>query len=112
MVDDRHGHETCSTVYLRKGLVGFFSTFKNKMPNSHHRHKPKHHHQQPHTEQPKKRRFTAAIFMMAMFGIFGLSFAYFTSNGDILWSLSGTFAGMAIGYYFGHNMDKSAGKKA
>jgi uncharacterized membrane protein YfcA len=80
------------------------------MPNSHHRHKPKHHHQPVHPEQ-KKRKFTAAIFMMAMFGIFGLSFAYFTSSGNLLWSVAGTAAGMAIGYYFGHNMDKSASKK-
>ena len=80
------------------------------MPNSHHRHKPKHHHQPAQTEH-KKRKFTAAIFMMVMFGIFGLSFAYFTSSASIPWSLAGTFAGMSIGYFFGHNMDKSARKK-
>jgi len=80
------------------------------MPNSHHRHKPKHHHQTTHPEH-KKRKFTAAIFMTAMFGIFGLSFAYFTSGGNLTWSIAGTVAGMAIGYYFGHNMDKAASKK-
>ena len=49
--------------------------------------------------------------MTAMFGIFGLSFAYFTSGGNLTWSIAGTVAGMAIGYYFGHNMDKAASKK-
>ena len=81
------------------------------MPTSHQRHKPKHHHQAPHTEH-KKRKFTAAIFMMVMFGIFGLSIAYFTSSRDPIWSLVGTIAGMAIGYFFGHNMDNAARKKA
>lgn len=49
--------------------------------------------------------------MTVMFGIFGLSFGYFTSNADLLWSLAGTFAGMSIGYFFGHNMDKAARRK-
>jgi hypothetical protein len=49
--------------------------------------------------------------MMVMFGIFGLSIAYFTSSRDPIWSLVGTIAGMAIGYFFGHNMDNAARKK-
>ena len=80
------------------------------MPASHQRHKPKHHHQAPHKEH-KKRKITAALFLMVMFGIFGLSIAYFTSGRDSIWSLVGTIGGMVIGYFFGHNMDNAARKK-
>jgi uncharacterized membrane protein YfcA len=80
------------------------------MPNSHQRHKPKHHHQQHHAT-PKKRRVTATIFMSVMVGIFGLSFAWFTSDRNILWSVAGTIAGILVGYYFGHYIDKSVQKE-
>lgn len=80
------------------------------MPNSHHRHKAKHHHQPAHPEQ-KKKKFTAAIFMMVMFGIFGISIAYFTSGGDLVRSILGAVAGILVGYLFGNGMDKSAREK-
>ena len=79
------------------------------MPESHQRHKSKHHHQ-PGGTHSKKVRTTAGIFMAAMGGIFGLSFGYFTSDRSILWSVIGTVAGILIGYFFGHNIDKSTGK--
>ncbi len=81
------------------------------MPNSHQRHKPKHHHQSTDSHHQKQRRLTAATFMMVMFGILGVCFAYFTSNGSLLWSIAGALAGLAIGYFFGNNMDKSARSK-
>jgi hypothetical protein len=77
------------------------------MPLSNQRHKPKHHHQH-HESKSRKRRITAATFMSVMAGLFGLSFAYFTSDGNILWSVAGTIGGILIGYFFGHYMDKSA----
>lgn len=79
------------------------------MPESQVRHKAKHHHQ-PVSTHGKKVKTTAGIFMAAMGGIFGLSFGYFTSDRSILWSVTGTVAGILIGYFFGHNIDKSTRK--
>ncbi len=79
------------------------------MPESQVRHKTKHHHQ-PGSTHGKKVKTTAGIFMAAMGGIFGLSFGYFTSDRSILWSVTGTVAGILIGYFFGHNIDKSTRK--
>jgi uncharacterized protein YcfJ len=79
------------------------------MPESHLRHKTKHHHQ-PGSGHGKKVSTTAGIFMAAMGGIFGLSFGYFTSDRSILWSVIGTVAGILIGYFFGHTIDKSTRK--
>jgi heme/copper-type cytochrome/quinol oxidase subunit 3 len=79
------------------------------MPSSHQRHKPKHHHQQ-HPPTGKKRRMTATRFMSVMCGIFGLTFAYFMSDRNIIWSVAGTIGGIIIGYYFGHYIDKSVQK--
>jgi len=79
------------------------------MPESHLRHKSKHHHQTGSTTG-KRVRTTAGVFMAAMGGIFGLSFGYFTSDRSILWSVVGTFAGILIGYFFGHYIDKATRK--
>ena len=49
--------------------------------------------------------------MSVMVGIFGLSFAWFTSDRNILWSVAGTIAGILVGYYFGHYIDKSVQKE-
>jgi uncharacterized protein YcfJ len=82
------------------------------MPESHHRHKPKHHHQQHAKHQGPRKKMTAAIFMAAIGGLFGMSFGYFTGDRSWIWTIIGTVIGIAVGNLFGRAIDRStAGKK-
>ena len=82
------------------------------MPESHHRHKPKHHHQPQTRHQGSRRKMTAAVFMAAIGGLFGMSFGYFTCDRSWIWTIVGTIIGIAAGNLFGRAIDKStAGKK-
>jgi uncharacterized protein YcfJ len=80
------------------------------MPESHHRHKPKHHHQQTPGHGPRK-KMTAATFMAAIGGLFGMSFGYFTGDRSWTWTIVGAIIGAALGNLFGRAIDKSTAGK-
>jgi uncharacterized protein YcfJ len=81
------------------------------MPESHHRHKPKHHHQPQTKHHGSRKKMTAAVFMAAIGGLFGMSFGYFTGDRSWTWTVVGTIIGIAVGNLFGRAIDKSTGAK-
>lgn len=78
------------------------------MPESRNRHKH-HHNVQVHHAHAKPKR-SAATVLAIIAAILGLAVAYFTQGADILWMIIGTVSGALIGYFVGHNMDKSIEK--
>ncbi|MBS1655497.1 MAG: hypothetical protein JSU05_11670 [Bacteroidetes bacterium] len=79
------------------------------MPRSSKRH---HHHQQHPTPpaHPKKTKSAVPVTTL-FFGILGLGIAYFAAGSDFMWMAVGAIAGAAIGYFFGHGIDRSVSKE-
>jgi ABC-type dipeptide/oligopeptide/nickel transport system permease subunit len=73
----------------------------------------KHHHQVQHGQGTvdrggrNKSSVTAAIIFCA---VLGLGIAYFAAGSSVLWLVVGGIVGIAAGYYFGKQLDKSFSK--
>lgn len=80
------------------------------MPESRNRHKHHHpHHPAPLHSHPKRKRSAAAVLSI-LTAILGLAVAFFSQGADLLWLITGSASGAVVGYFIGHNMDKTIEK--
>jgi len=75
------------------------------MPESRSRHKAHHHHQASEHHRKKKRK--AATVMALFAALLGVIIVYIAAGSDPLWLVIGGIAGAVVGYFIGHNIDKT-----
>jgi outer membrane lipoprotein SlyB len=100
-----------SKIARETSSPGKNNTQINYMPESRHRHKPKHHHTAPSISKVKKSKRSAAVVVAIVAAILGLAVTFFTAGGDGYMLLLGTVAGAVLGYLVGHAIEKRFEKR-
>ena len=74
-----------------------------------HKHKTNHSASTVH-HAPVKAKRSAASVLAALVAVLGFAAAYFTQGFDLLWIITGTVIGGAVGYLVGGSIDRSVSK--
>lgn len=80
------------------------------MARSHHRRKHKHFQPPPHTTTHKQKGRASTVFLIAG-AILGFLISYSATGGNWIWIAVITILIALLGYFIGHNIDKSGEKK-